>query len=37
MKLDDIEFLYSGRKDGVYREGVGLLMNKEAAESCLGR
>ena len=36
MKLGDIEFVYSGRKDGVHRQGVGLMMNKEAAKSCLG-
>ena len=36
MKLGDIEFVYSGRKDGVQRQGVGLMMNKEAAKSCLG-
>ena len=36
MKLGDIEFIYSGTKDGVHRQGVGLMMNKEAANSCLG-
>ena len=36
MKLGDIEFIYSDRKDGVHRQGVGLMMNKEAAKSCLG-
>ena len=36
MKLGDIEFVYSGRKDGVHRQGVGLMVNKEAAKSCLG-
>ena len=36
MKLSDIEFVYSGRKNRVYRHGVGLMMNKEAAKSCLG-
>ena len=36
MKLGDIEFVYSGRKDGVHRQGVGLMMNKEAAKSCFG-
>ena len=36
MKLGDIEFVYSGRKDGVHRQGVGLMMNKEDAKSCLG-
>ena len=36
MKLCDTEFVYSGRKDGVHGQGVGLMMNKEAAESCLG-
>ena len=37
MKLGDIEFIYSGRKDGVHIQRVGLMMNKEAAKSCLGR
>ena len=32
MKLGDIEFVYSGKKDGVQRKGVGLMMNKEAAK-----
>ena len=36
MKLGDIEFVYSGGKDGVNRQGVGLMMNKEAVKSCLG-
>ena len=36
MKLGDIEFVYSGRKDGVHRQGVGLMMNNEAAKSCSG-
>jgi len=36
MKLDDIEFSCSGRKDGVYRQEVGLMMNKGAVKSCLG-
>ena len=36
MKLSDIEFVYSGRKGGVHRQGVELMMNKEAAKSCLG-
>ena len=36
MKSDDIEFVYSGRKDGVHRQGLGLMMNKEAAKSCGG-
>ena len=36
MTLGDIEFLYSGRKDGVYRNRAGLMMNKESATSCLG-
>ena len=31
MKFVDMEFVYSGRKDGVYRLGSGLIMNKEAA------
>jgi len=36
MKLGDIEFVYSGGKDGVHRQGVGLIVNKKAAKSCLG-
>ena len=36
MKLGDIEFFYLGRKNGVHRQGVGLMMNKEAAKYCLG-
>ena len=36
MTLGNIEFVYSGRKDGVHRREVGLMMNKEAAKSCLG-
>ena len=36
MEIGDIEFVYSARKDGVHRQGVGLMMNKEAAKSCLG-
>ena len=36
MRSGDIEFVYSGRKDGVHRHGIGLKMNKEAAISCLG-
>ena len=36
MKLGDIEFVYSSREDGVHRQGVGLIMNKEAGKSCLG-
>ena len=36
MKLVDIEFVYSGRKDGVHRQRVGLMINKEAAKSFLG-
>ena len=35
VKLSDIEFVYSGRKDGVHRQGVGLMMNKKAAKSRL--
>ena len=30
MKLADIEFFNSGRKGRVQRQGVGLMMNKEA-------
>ena len=36
IKLSDMEFVYSGRKDGAHRQGAGLMMNKEAAKSCLG-
>ena len=36
VKLGDIEFVYSDRKNWVHRQGVGLMMNKEAAKSCLG-
>ena len=36
MKLGCKEFIYSERKDGVHRRGVGLMMNMEAAKSCLG-
>ena len=36
MKLCDIEFDYSGRKDWVHKLGVGFMVNKEAAKSCLG-
>ena len=36
MKLGDIEFVYSGRKDGVHRQGVRLMMNKKAAKFYLG-
>jgi len=36
MKLGDIGFIYSGRKDGVHRQGIGLKMDKEAAKSWLG-
>ena len=36
MKLGIIEFVYSCRKDRVYRQGVGLMVNKKAAKSCLG-
>ena len=36
IKFGDIEFAYSGRKAGVHTQGVGLMMNKEAAKSCLG-
>ena len=36
MTLGDIEFLYSGRKDGVHRQEVGIMINKEAVKSCLG-
>jgi len=36
MKLDDKEFVYSGRKKEVHVQGLGLTTNKEAAKSCLG-
>jgi len=36
MKLGVIEFVYSGRKDEVHRQGLGLMMNMEATKSCLG-
>ncbi|XP_065557833.1 craniofacial development protein 2-like [Artemia franciscana] len=36
MKLGDSAFVYLGRKDGVHRKGVVVVMNKEAAKSCLG-
>ena len=39
MKSGDIGFFFfSGRKDRVYRQGVGLMMNKEqeAIKCCLG-
>ena len=36
LKLGDIAFVYSGRNDGVHRQGVGLMMSQEAAKSCLG-
>jgi exonuclease III len=36
IKLGDIEFVYSTRKDGEHRQGVGFMMNKEAAKFCLG-
>ena len=36
MKLGDIEFVYSGRKDGINRQGIGFMMNKEATKFCLG-
>ena len=32
MELGDIEFVYSGKKDGVHRQGLGLMVNKEAAK-----
>ena len=31
MKLGDIQLVFSGRKDGIHRQGVGLMMNKKAA------
>jgi len=35
MNLGVTQVFYSGRKNGVHRQGVGLFMNKEAAKSCL--
>ena len=35
IELGDTEIVYSGRKDGVHRRGVKLMMNKEAAKFCL--
>jgi hypothetical protein len=35
-KVGHIEFIYLCRKGGVYKQGVGFIMNKEAAKSCLG-
>ena len=28
-------FIWSGRKDGVHRQRVGIIMNKASAKSCL--
>ena len=36
VKLGDIEFVNSGRKNGVDTQGVGFMMNKEAVKSCFG-
>ena len=37
MKFGDIELIiYSGPKDGAHMQGVGLIMNNEATNSCLG-
>jgi hypothetical protein len=36
VALGDRECVCSNRKDGVHRQGVGLMMNKEAAKSCSG-
>jgi len=36
MKLGDIEYIYSGGKDGAHRRVVELMMNKEASKPCLG-
>ena len=35
MKLGNIAFIYSSRKDGMHRQGEGLMTNKEAAKFCL--
>ena len=32
MTQDDIEFVYSGRKEGVHRQKVGFMMNKDTAK-----
>jgi hypothetical protein len=37
IKLDDIEYIYSGRNDGIHRQRIRLKMNKKAAKSCLGK
>jgi len=34
--MQNKKYIYSERKDGVYRQGIGLMMNKETARSCLG-
>ncbi|XP_065579614.1 uncharacterized protein LOC136039643 [Artemia franciscana] len=34
MKLGDIEFVHSSRKDRVHRQGIGFIINKEAAKAC---
>jgi len=36
MKFGDIGFVYSGRMNGVHRQGAGLMINKEASKSFLG-
>jgi hypothetical protein len=36
MNLRAVEFIYSGRIEGVHMQGVGLMMNKEASKSCIG-
>ena len=36
IKLGDIEFTFSGRKDGIHRQGLGFIMNKGVSKSCLG-
>lgn len=34
--IGDLELIYSGRSDGIHRQGVGLLMSKKASKACLG-
>jgi hypothetical protein len=35
MKIDYVECIYSCKKDGVHRQGEGLMRNKGASKSCL--
>ena len=36
MKLGDIEFIYSDRRNRVHRQGVRVMFNKDASKCCLG-